>query len=61
MSFRLPTGPIREHLNILDRLRQEEYNPHLFDSVVYEKIAVSPEENLYTQIKSNYYMPKVDG
>ena len=41
--------------------KEEEYNPHLFDSVVYEKIAVSPEENLYTQIKSNYYMPKVDG
>ena len=39
---------------------EEEYNPHLFDSVSYEQISVTPEDNYYTKIQSNYYMPKVE-
>ena len=38
---------------------QEEYNPYSFDSVSYEQISVTPDENMYTQITDNYYMPKV--
>ena len=38
---------------------EEEYNPYLFDSVSYEQISVNPDENNYTGIVSNYYMPKV--
>ena len=39
---------------------EEEYNPYLFDSVSYEQISISPVENMYTNIASNYYMPKVE-
>ena len=39
---------------------EEEYNPHSFDSVSYEQISVTPDENMYTNIKNNYYMPKVE-
>ena len=39
---------------------EEEYNPHSFDSVTYEQISVTPDENMYTNIKNNYYMPKVE-
>ena len=39
---------------------EKEYNPYLFDSVSYEQISVSPVENMYTNIASNYYMPKVE-
>ena len=39
--------------------QEEEFNPYSFDSVTYEKVSVTPEENLYTNILSNYYMPKV--
>ena len=38
---------------------EEEYNPYSFDSVVYEQMSVSPDDNNYTGIISNYYMPKV--
>ena len=38
---------------------EEEYNPHSFDSVSYEQISVTPDENMYTAIANNYYMPKV--
>ena len=38
---------------------ESEYNPHLFDSVEYDQIAVSPDENIYTSIQDYYYMPKV--
>ena len=38
---------------------EKEYDPYSFDSVSYEKIAVSPDENKYTNIKDHYYMPKV--
>ena len=38
---------------------ESEYNPHSFDSVEYEQIAVSPDENIYTSIQDYYYMPKV--
>ena len=38
---------------------EKEYNPYLFDSVSYDKVSVSPDENMYTLIKDNYYMPKV--
>ena len=37
-----------------------EYNPYSFESVSYEQISVSPDENSYTPIISNYYMPKVE-
>ena len=39
---------------------EEEYNPYLFDSVSYDQISVTPNENIYTQITNNYYMPKVE-
>ena len=39
---------------------EEEYNPYLFDSVSYEQVSVTPNENIYTQITNNYYMPKVE-
>ena len=39
---------------------EEEYNQNLFDSVSYEQISVSPDDNLYTNIANNYYMPKVE-
>ena len=38
---------------------ENEYDPFSFGSVGYEKIAVSPDENKYTNIKDYYYMPKV--
>ena len=38
---------------------ESEYNPHVFDSVEYDQIAVSPDENIYTSIQDYYYMPKV--
>ena len=38
---------------------ENEYNPYNFDSVSYEQISVSPDDNHYTLIKNNYYMPKV--
>ena len=38
---------------------EKEYNPYSFDSVTYDKISVSPDDNIYTNIKDNYYMPKV--
>ena len=39
---------------------ENEYNPYSFDSVSYEMIAISPDENMYTNMKDNYYMPKVE-
>ena len=39
---------------------EEEYNPNSFDSVGYEQISVNPDENSYTDISNNYYMPKVE-
>ena len=39
---------------------EKEYNPYLFDSVSYDIIPVVPEDNIYTSIKNNYYMPKVE-
>ena len=38
---------------------ENEHNPYLFDSVSYETVSISPDENIYTTMKSNYYMPKV--
>jgi hypothetical protein len=38
---------------------EAEYNPYNFDSVSYEQISVAPEDNMYTEISNNYYMPKV--
>ena len=35
-------------------------NPYEFDSVSYEQVSVTPEDNYYTSIQSNYYMPKVE-
>ena len=40
--------------------RSEEYNPHNFDSISYEQVSVTPEDNYYTSIQSNYYMPKIE-
>ena len=39
---------------------EDEYNPHSFDSVSFEQISVTPDENKYTPIESVYYMPKVE-
>jgi hypothetical protein len=39
---------------------EKEYNPYLFDSVSYDIIPIVPEDNIYTSIKNNYYMPKVE-
>ena len=39
---------------------ENEHNPYLFDSVSYETVSISPDENIYTTMKSNYYMPKVE-
>ena len=39
---------------------EKEYNPYSFDLVSYEQISVTPDENIYTSIVSNYYMPKVE-
>ena len=39
---------------------EKEYNPYTFDSVSYDVIPVIPENNVYTSIKNNYYMPKVE-
>ena len=38
---------------------ENEHNPYLFDSVSYETVSISPDENMYTIMKDNYYMPKV--
>ena len=39
---------------------ENEYNPYSFDSVSYEMIGISPDENMYTNMKDNYYMTKVE-
>ena len=36
-----------------------EDNQHSFSSISHEVINIAPESNLYTDISSNYYMPKV--
>ena len=38
---------------------EKEHNPYSFDSVSYETVSISPDENIYTIMKDNYYMPKV--
>ena len=38
---------------------EEERNEHSFDSISFEQISVSPDDNIYTKI-SKYYMPKVE-
>ena len=38
---------------------EKEYNPYSFDSVEYDKIEVSTDNNSYTDISNYYYMPKV--
>ena len=38
---------------------EQEYDEFGFDSVSYDKIAVTPDSNSYTDIASYYYMPKV--
>ena len=37
----------------------EERNEHSFDSISFEQISVSPDNNIYTEL-SVYYMPKVE-
>ena len=39
---------------------EKEYNPYSFDSVSYEQVSISPNSNCYTNMASNYYMPKVE-
>tara|TARA_Y100001963_G_scaffold145340_1_gene218816 strand:+ start:2622 stop:3173 length:552 start_codon:yes stop_codon:yes gene_type:complete len=39
--------------------KESEYNPYGFDSISYDQVSVTPEDNVYTEINSNYYMPKV--
>ena len=38
---------------------EEERNEYSFDSISFEQISVSPDDNIYTKI-SKYYMPKVE-
>ena len=38
---------------------EKEDNGYNFDNVSFEKVAVSPDDNPYTDIKDHYYMPKV--
>ena len=38
---------------------EAEYNPYSFDSVSYEQVSIVPTSNSYTNMKDNYYMPKV--
>ena len=39
---------------------EREDNPYEFDTISYEQVSVTPEDNHYTKIQSNYYMPKVE-
>ena len=39
---------------------EREDNQHDFSSINYEVISIATESNLYTDISSNYYMPKVN-
>ena len=39
--------------------KEEEINEHSFDSISFEQVSITPNENMYTQITNNYYMPKV--
>ena len=38
---------------------EREDNQHDFSSIEYEIISIATESNLYTDISSSYYMPKV--
>ena len=38
---------------------EEEDNPYEFDSISYQQISVTPDDNSYTNIQNKYYMPKV--
>ena len=40
--------------------KEEEYNPYSFDSVSYEQVSITPSDNSYTDMVTNYYMPKVE-
>jgi len=40
--------------------KEEEWNLYGFDSVSYEQVSVTPEDNYYTKIQNNYYMPKIE-
>ena len=39
---------------------EEENNRYSFDNISFERISVSPASNSYTNISSNYYMPRVE-
>jgi len=39
---------------------EEEYDEFGFDSVSFEQVSVSPDNNNYTDIKNKYFMPKVE-
>jgi len=39
--------------------KEEEYNPYAFDSVSYDRIAITPDSNYYTEMQNYYYLPKV--
>ena len=38
---------------------ESETNTHSFDSISFERIAVTPDSNTYTEIQNHYNMPKV--
>ena len=38
---------------------EKEFNEHGFSNISFEQVAVTPDSNSYTNITSNYYMPKV--
>ena len=39
---------------------EEENNRYSFDNISFERVSVSPASNSYTNISSNYYMPRVE-
>jgi len=54
-SFAIAIGKIGTKITYWNNT-ESEYNPHSFDSVEYEQIAVSPDENIYTSIQDYYYI-----
>ena len=55
LSSKLKSGGKATYWNNFER----EYDPYSFDSISFERIAVTPDSNTYTEIQNHYYMPKV--
>ena len=39
---------------------EDEDNPYEFSSISYERISITPDDNGYTEMKNDYFMPKVE-